>query len=277
MPDDTVLSQVGRAVYGDGTFFYFALQIATMAILVLGANTSYAGFPRLSSVLARDGLMPRQFANRGDRLVFSNGIIGLTVVAVVIIVIFEADTHRMIPFYALGVFVGFTLSQAGMVMHWRRLGTEDWQRKGGYERRRRRPDRRRRCRAAADQVRRGRLDRGRGRAAAGRRFLRDQEALRPGGPGSGAAEWHGVDRFGEAAGAVPRTTVVFFVAQVNVMTARALAVARALSPESLQAVTISNDPERPSACRNRGTTWGLTSRCRCRWSTLRTGSSSGRP
>ena len=109
-----------------GTFFYYALQIATMAILVLGANTCYAGFPRLSSVLARDGLMPRQFMNRGDRLVFSNGIIGLTIAAIVIIVIFEADTHRMIPFYALGVFVGFTLSQAGMVVHWRRLRSEGW-------------------------------------------------------------------------------------------------------------------------------------------------------
>jgi amino acid transporter len=94
---DTVLSQVGRAVYGNGTAFYFALQIATMAILFLGANTSYAGFPRLSSVLARDGLMPRQFMNRGDRLVFSNGIIGLTVAAVAVVVIFGAQTHRMIP------------------------------------------------------------------------------------------------------------------------------------------------------------------------------------
>ena len=74
-----MLSQIGRAVYGDGGFFYYALQIATMAILVLAANTSFAGFPRLASVLARDGLMPRQFMNRGDRLVFSNGIIGLTV------------------------------------------------------------------------------------------------------------------------------------------------------------------------------------------------------
>ena len=127
--DDTVLSQAARAVYGSGGFFYYALQIATMAILVLGANTCYAGFPRLSSVLARDGLMPRQFMNRGDRLVFSNGIIGLTVAAIALIVIFDADTHRMIPFYALGVFIGFTLSQAGMVVHWRRIRTSGWRRR----------------------------------------------------------------------------------------------------------------------------------------------------
>ena len=94
---DTVLSQIARAVYGDGGVFYFALQIATMAILFLGANTSYAGFPRLSSVLARDGLMPRQFMNRGDRLVFSNGIIGLTMAAIAVVLIFRGETHKHDP------------------------------------------------------------------------------------------------------------------------------------------------------------------------------------
>ena len=140
---DTVLSQVGRAVYGNGGFFYYALQIATMAILFLAANTSFADFPRLSSILARDGLMPRQFMNRGDKLAFSNGIIGLAVVAMVVLVIFGAKTHSMIPLYAVGVFVSFTLSQAGMVVHWFRLKTEGWQRRaamngvrGGADRRR---------------------------------------------------------------------------------------------------------------------------------------------
>ena len=89
--DNTVLGQIGHAVYGGG-FFYYALQIATMAILVLAANTSFTGFPRLASVLARDGLMPRQFMNRGDKLVFSNGIIGLTVAAIVVLVVFSAQT-----------------------------------------------------------------------------------------------------------------------------------------------------------------------------------------
>ena len=90
------LGEVGHAVYGGG-FFYYALQIATMAILVLAANTSFTGFPRLASVLARDGLMPRQFMNRGDKLVFSNGIIGLTVAAIVILVIFKAQVHTADP------------------------------------------------------------------------------------------------------------------------------------------------------------------------------------
>ncbi len=110
---DTVLSQIGRAVYGNGGFLYFALQIATMAILFLGANTSFADFPRLSSILARDGLMPRQFMNRGDKLAFSNGIVGLAVLAIVIVIAFGASVNSMIPLYAVGVFVSFTLSQSG--------------------------------------------------------------------------------------------------------------------------------------------------------------------
>jgi len=90
IPQDgtTVLGEIGHAVYGGG-FFYYALQIATMAILILAANTSFTGFPRLASVLARDGLMPRQFMNRGDKLVFSNGIIGLTIAAIVVLVVFR--------------------------------------------------------------------------------------------------------------------------------------------------------------------------------------------
>ena len=127
VPEDatTVLGQIGHAVYGGG-FFYYALQIATMAILILAANTSYTGFPRLASVLARDGLMPRQFMNRGDKLVFSNGIIGLTVAAIVVLVVFRADVHRLIPLYAVGVFTSFTLSQSGMVVRWFRLKDEGW-------------------------------------------------------------------------------------------------------------------------------------------------------
>ena len=126
--DETVLGSLGHAVYGGG-FFYYALQIATMAILVLAANTSFAGFPRLSSVLARDGLMPRQFMNRGDKLVFSNGIIGLTVAAILVLVAFGGEVHRLIPLYAVGVFTSFTLSQSGMVVRWFRLRTPGWQRK----------------------------------------------------------------------------------------------------------------------------------------------------
>ncbi len=125
---DTVLGQIGHAVYGGG-FFYYALQIATMFILVLAANTSFTGLPRLASVLARDRLMPRQFMNRGDRLVFSNGIIGLTLAAIVILVIYKAQVHSLIPLYAVGVFTSFTLSQSGMVVHWFRLRTPGWRRR----------------------------------------------------------------------------------------------------------------------------------------------------
>jgi amino acid transporter len=237
---ETVLSQIGRIVYGNG-FFYFALQIATMAILVLGANTCYAGFPRLSSVLARDRLMPRQFMNLGNRLVYSNGIIALTAVAIVLILIFKANTHRMIPFYALGVFIGFTLSQAGMVIHWRRLRSQGWRRKAAMN-----------MLGAtltgvvAVVILSTKFLQGAWIVVAAvpvlvamfylvnRHYtrvadvlqLRDVEALR---------------QLSEESEVEARTTVVIFVAQVNSLTARALALARALSPNDVRAVTISSD------------------------------------
>lgn len=124
---ETVLSQIGRSVFGSNILYYM-LQVSTAGILVLAANTSYADFPRLASLLGRDGFVPRQFANRGDRLVFSNGILILGLLAGVLIVIFEGDTHRLIPLYAVGVFLSFTLSQAGMVKHWFKLKTTSWRR-----------------------------------------------------------------------------------------------------------------------------------------------------
>ncbi len=122
---ETVLSQLGRRVLGNGAA-YFALQYSTFAILLLAANTAFADFPRLGSILARDGYMPRQFAARGDRLAFSNGIVALAVVAAVLIALFHGETSALIPLYAIGVFVCFTLSQAGMVMHWVRCRTPGW-------------------------------------------------------------------------------------------------------------------------------------------------------
>ena len=101
-------------------------QIATFAILILAANTAYADFPRLSSIIARDGYLPRQLANRGDRLVFSNGIIFLAVLAGVLIIVFKGNISALIPLYAFGVFTGFTLSQAGMVVHHFRLREPRW-------------------------------------------------------------------------------------------------------------------------------------------------------
>ncbi|HEX8921422.1 MAG TPA: APC family permease [Pyrinomonadaceae bacterium] len=116
---ETVISQFGRIIF-TGTFgwFYYAVQITTALILILAANTSFADFPRLASLLARDRFLPRQFANRGDKLVFSNGIVILAILASVLVIGFGGDTSRLIPLYAVGVFLSFTLSQSGMVRHW---------------------------------------------------------------------------------------------------------------------------------------------------------------
>jgi len=128
VPNDveTVVSQIARATFGGRGWPYFAVQAATMAILVLAANTAYADFPRLASIMARDRFLPRQFMNQGDRLAFSNGILILSVLASVLLVVFGGDTHALIPLYMIGVFVSFTLSQAGMVIHWRRLREPGW-------------------------------------------------------------------------------------------------------------------------------------------------------
>jgi amino acid transporter len=123
-PAETLLSAIGRHTFGGG-FAYYVLQAATAAILVLAANTSFADFPRLASLLAADRFLPRQLASRGDRLVFSNGIVILALLACVLIFIFKGNEQAMLPLYALGVFISFTLSQAGMVVHWRRLRQAD--------------------------------------------------------------------------------------------------------------------------------------------------------
>ncbi len=122
---ETVVSQLARHVFGGG-FLYYEIQAVTMLILLLAANTSFADFPRLSFFLARDRFIPRQFATQGDRLVFSNGIVILGGVAIALLVIFEGDTHALIPLYAVGVFVSFTLSQAGMVRRWLRVRGDGW-------------------------------------------------------------------------------------------------------------------------------------------------------
>ncbi len=123
--DETVLSQVAREAFGGGPLYY-AVQATTAMILLLAANTAYADFPRLSSFLARDRFMPRQFANQGDRLVFSNGVLVLVSLASVLLIAFHGKTHLLIPLYAVGVFLAFTLSQTGMVVHWVRLRGESW-------------------------------------------------------------------------------------------------------------------------------------------------------
>jgi amino acid transporter len=124
---ESVFSQMGRTVYGQGLLYYI-LQGATAAILTLAANTAYADFPRLSSIIARDGYLPRQLANRGDRLVFSNGVIVLAVAASVLVVIFGGNESKLIPLYAVGVFTSFTLSQTGMVRHHMKEHEPGWRR-----------------------------------------------------------------------------------------------------------------------------------------------------
>ncbi|HZD61016.1 MAG TPA: APC family permease [Anaerolineae bacterium] len=114
---ETVVSQIARGVFGTGVFYYY-IQAVTALILIIAANTSFAGFPNLASVMAADRYMPRQLKSRGDRLAFSNGIILLAAVAAILIVVFGANTHGLIPLYAIGVFTGFTLSQFGMVKYW---------------------------------------------------------------------------------------------------------------------------------------------------------------
>lgn len=121
----TVLAQISEQIFGNGAMFY-SLQIGTMAILILAANTAYADFPRLCSFIAKDGFLPRQLSNLGDRLVFQNGIILLSVAAGSLIWVFNGDTHALIPLYAVGVFTSFTLSQAGMVVRQMRLKSAKW-------------------------------------------------------------------------------------------------------------------------------------------------------
>jgi amino acid transporter len=115
--EETVVSQLARQVFGGGLLYYF-IQGVSMVILALAANTAFADFPRLAFFMARDGYLPRQFASRGDRLVFSNGVIILGACASALIALFDGTTHLLIPLYALGVFTSFTLSQVGMVRRW---------------------------------------------------------------------------------------------------------------------------------------------------------------
>ncbi len=122
---ETVVSQLAREIFGRGAVYYY-IQGVSMLILILAANTAFADFPRLAFFMARDGYLPRQFGNRGDRLVFSNGVVILAVVACALVVMFHGSTHALIPLYAVGVFTSFTLSQASMVRRWLRLRPPRW-------------------------------------------------------------------------------------------------------------------------------------------------------
>lgn len=126
LEDKTVLSQMGSMIFGNGVMFYF-LQLTTSLILLLAANTSYSGLPILLSILAKDHYMPRQFAQRGTKLSFSNGIMFIFAVSSILLIVFNADTHKLIPFYSVGVFVSFTISQFGMFVKWIKFKKEGWQ------------------------------------------------------------------------------------------------------------------------------------------------------
>lgn len=123
---ETVISMLGQSIFGIGPLYYFLVLLATPAILTLAANTSYADFPRLCYFLARDGFLPRQLSLLGDRLVYSNGILLLSLCAAFLIILFRGDTTAIIPLYAVGVFTSFTLSQAGMVRHWFKERGRGW-------------------------------------------------------------------------------------------------------------------------------------------------------
>ncbi|MCX8032278.1 MAG: APC family permease [Thermoleophilia bacterium] len=252
----TVLGQLGLAVYEKG-FLFYALQIATMAILVMAANTSFGGFPRLAAVLAQDGLMPRQFMNRGERLVFSNGIIVLAAAAIAVLVIFRAKTHSLIPLYAVGVFTSFTLSQAGMVNHWFRLRGSGWKHRalmngvgavltavvtlvilvtkfvhGAY--------------LVVIAV---------GILMAGFQYVRTHYARV-----ASLLEPKSMDEERQVAvrtRSKPRTTVVLFVSQINRLVANALAFGRGLSPDEFRAVTIASDPAKVEALREKWKELGI--------------------
>jgi amino acid transporter len=124
-PQETILSALARRLLGTGPA-YFSIQLGTMLILAVAANTSFAGFPRLAAILAEDGFLPRQLSNLGDRLVFENGIIFLSIATGILISLFGGDSHSLIPLFAVGVFLAFTLSQAGMVIHWWRQHGKGW-------------------------------------------------------------------------------------------------------------------------------------------------------
>ena len=119
---ETVISQLGRTAFGGRNTMYLLLIAATSLILIMAANTAFADFPRLSALLAQDGFLPRQLAYRGSRLVFSRGIIALAVIAALLIVLFDASVTALIPLYAIGVFLSFTMSQTGMALRWRKIG-----------------------------------------------------------------------------------------------------------------------------------------------------------
>jgi len=128
-PNVTVVAQIASQVFGSGSIMFYVIQITTAIILIMAANTAFAGLPLLFALMAHDGYIPRQFTKRGKRLSFSNGIVVLSAFACFLVIIFKGDTHLLIPLYAVGVFISFTLSQFGMLTKWRKEKTKGWRHK----------------------------------------------------------------------------------------------------------------------------------------------------
>jgi amino acid transporter len=245
----TVLAQVAAAVFGPGSVGFYGIQVFTMAILILAANTSFNGFPVLASILARDRYFPRQFHTRGDRLVYSNGIVMLSVFAGVLIYAFNANTNALIQLYVIGVFIAFTLSQIGMVKHWHTELAADPP-----------TDRRR-------QIRRAQLINGLGALTTGvvfvivlvTKFLEGAYLVVIAIPVLFAL-MRGINRHYATVAqetavedvrplAPSRNHVLVPVSKVSGPTLRALAYARSLRPHSLQAITIAADDEESAQLR----------------------------
>lgn len=126
-PTETVVSQIASTIFGKGTVLYYVIQLSTAVILLFAANSAFASFPRLASILGQKKYLPTRFANLGDRLAYSNGIVMLSIVATILIYVFDGNSHALIPLYAIGVFTSFTLSQAGMVKRNIELKVKNWQ------------------------------------------------------------------------------------------------------------------------------------------------------
>ena len=176
----SVLSQMARATFPEGSpmsFMFYAVQVLTLGVLILAANTSFQGFPRLAALLARDRFAPRQFMNLGDRLVFSNGMLVLAAVAGSLIWVFGADVDALIHLYVIGVFTAFTLSQAGMVRYWMQRRDRGWRAPRADQRNRRLRHRSRCGSCDLDEVRGRSLDGDRRDSDPDRDVLRNQAAL----------------------------------------------------------------------------------------------------
>ena len=227
------------------------MQAATAAILVLAANTAFADFPRLSSLLARDRFLPRQFANRGDRLVFSNGIVILAIFSGVLVIAFGGDTSRLIPLYAVGVFLSFTLSQSGMVVHWLRERAKtrsQLEEVARYQCGRRTGDVRRAVRFRRDQVYSWRVDRCRCDSAAG--FLLQSDSHHY------VMVAKQLSTEGLAQIQPIKHTVIVPISGIHRGVVNALQYARSIASDNVQAVYVDFEEEATASLKDKWERWG---------------------